>query len=430
MSIARFYLSLDTAELANTRRVLSLVGNFGVTPTSDDVFQQSTECRCRNLTTGYDDSWPGLQTYLGHSTYSDPAQTPWYDGTAASTEFHGIWVTKVGGADTIDFARETEDSICSFGVANAHRDRMRVLEFEALLWACTHRGAQFGKNWLDCRLRYASTGFRELNFFEYHPEQLPSSEGDLAWRSFRKVIYSKKLEIKDSLGRPTKDNQQNSTYLVSWGLTALDPYSWKKSNLWTSMVWVGPVLKDITFTTGAPCDIDCTESEDLVSTTCPPTTLQLQSTSLDTCGFCYGVCDYNQYTYNVNLTTLPTCSAVAPQIQINNPSASVPFSGHFFWRPVGSTAECDEVGHGTISGLPPLSTVILDSVEGKAYAIPAILLGSSDPTVRSRERGIVSTLQGAPWSPVFLGAGNWELVLHVDGSLPATYFRLRERMSA
>lgn len=426
MSIGRFFLSLDNLELANTSRVIETIGGLRGVPDSDDIFNDS-RCGCRNMQVTYDDSWPLLRDYLGHAPYV-ASNSPWYNGTQASEDFHGIWLLNVEGAEATDFTRDISDAICHGGVAGRSLDSPKELKFEALLWACTNKGAQFGLRWLECQLRYASRGLRELNFFDYHPEDGDVSEGDEAWRSYRNVVYSERLSVSDTLGRPVKGNHQNSVYRVKWGFVALDPYAWRKPTPWQPITSVTSTVEDIDFGPGAPCEDVCTEVTPLTSATCPPSTLRVVASDVPRCGFCYGVCDYTEYVYSVDLTGLSQCDVIAPQIQIHNPSTTTAFSGHFFWRPALSIDPCEEVGNATVSGLPPESTVMLDAVSGKSYAIPDVLTGDQHPTLKSRERGIVGTLTGAPWAASLLTSDEWELVIHTESAMPDVSIRYRERM--
>ncbi|MEV5391919.1 sugar transferase [Nocardia farcinica] len=398
MSIFRGWLELGERELANSSRVVALA-RPAAAPASDAVAFAGGGCApCRNLEVGRDDSWPGLHDYLGAvGPYTDITTAPWYDpADPASGEFYGIWVMSAEGFDAIPVARDIGDAICAGGVAGRHRDTYRTLSFSALLWACTHRGAQYGLRWLNCLLRTARTP-QTLRYLSAHPE---AGTADRLERALRRVVLTSGAVVREVAGRPIADHQQASMYRVEWELAALDPYEWTATTS-SAVTWDSTVVAGIEWAHAPDCvDTSSCALPELLSVECPPQVIDTRPAPTPVCGGCLPVCEIETRTWQMDLTDPTDCEVIATSIQVS--AGADPVTVQLWWRPCGSTSDCDITGQLQITGLPAGQTVVADSLDRRAYAV---IDGQ-----RVRQRGIVGTPSGAPWRATLLTPGCWELV--------------------
>ncbi|WP_052372760.1 hypothetical protein [Nocardia otitidiscaviarum] len=389
----RGWIELGGNEIANSSRVVALAGPPG-TPADDTAFAAAC-ASCRNLTIRYDDSWPGLNAYLADPPYSDITTAPWYNGSDASTEFLGVWLMSAAGFDAVPVSREISDAVCAGGVAGLHHDSYRTLNFSALLWACTHRGAQFGLRWLNCQLRAARQA-QTLRYLDAHPES--GSAAGLE-RSLRRVVLTDPAVVAEVAGRPTADHQQASLYRVDFELTALDPYVWTATTS-TPVVWDSVVVDGIEWAHAPDCGGATCELPELWSTECAPQVIDTRPAPIPVCGGCLPVCEVETRTWQVTLDGSGDCDLVAVSLLVT--AGETDTTVQFHWRPCGSSDPCDITGHLQVTGLPAEQTVIADSVEGRGFGLNA--------GIRVRQRGIIGTPSGAPWRATLLEPGCWELV--------------------
>jgi hypothetical protein len=395
-SIFRGWLELGELELANSSRVVALAGPASA-PTQDTVAFADPWCKpCRNLSVGYDDSWPGLADYLSDPDYTDITTAPWYNANdPASTEFFGVWIMSADGFGAIPVARDIADAVCAGGVAGRHRDTYRTLNFSALVWACTHRGASFGLRWLNCQLRAARTP-QVLRYLVAHPED--GSAAGLE-RAMRRVVLTSGAVEREVAGRPTKDHQQASLLRVEFELAALDPYEWTADTT-HAVVWNTNEIAQIEWAHAPDCSDATCELPELWSTVCPPQQIDLQPAPTPVCGGCLPVCEIETRTWILDLSDIGDCTDIAVSVSVT--AGATDTTVQFWWRPCGSDNVCDITGEMSVTGLPAGSTVIADSLSGRGVAV----IGGQ----RVRQHGIIGTPSGAPWRATLLGPGCWELV--------------------
>lgn len=381
------WLELNDLELANSSRVVTRLAL--APPTDDTIFANPRSCGCRGLEVGFDDSWPGLRGFLGQPPYT-PTSSPWYDGSADSIAFHGIWLMSADGLDTIGVSTSVDESICNGGVAGPSRDTSAKLSFSALLIACTARGAQFGLSWLECVLREAKQPVA-LRYLFAHPES--GTAAGLARERLRVVLTSSAV-IAERIALPTEAHTDSAAYRVEWELTALDPYSWRDPVAFP-VTWDSTATESIEWV-HAPCPDETCTLPPLISVTCPPQDLDLSPAPIPTCGGCLPVCDLQERVWELNLPA--GCVSYAVSLSV---TAGTETTAQFFWRPCGGD-DCTILGRTQIAGLPAGRTVIADSVDNRTYGLNGV--------TRVPERGIIGTPAGAPWDAVILGPGCWELV--------------------
>ncbi|MFJ1459722.1 sugar transferase [Nocardia sp. N2S4-5] len=400
----RGWLALGDLEIANSSRVVALVGPPGIPATDAEAFADTACAPCRNLQVRYDDSWPGLGAYLADPPYTDITTAPWYDGTDTSREFLGVWVMSAEGFDAIPVDRDISEAICAGGVAGVHRDTFRTLSFSALLWACTHRGERFGLRWLNCQLRAAKKP-QVLHYLDAHPEQF--TPVGLA-RTMRRVVLTQPAVVREVAGRPVAEHQQASMARVEFELSALDPYPWTETTA-HPVTWDSEIVANIEWAHTPDCGGATCELPVLLSTVCPPQTIDTRPAPIPVCGGCLPVCEIETRTWEFEVGD-SACDLTAATIRITA-GAEADITVQFWWRPCGSTDPCDETGQLSITGLPAGATVVADSVEGRGYAIIA--------GQRTKQGGIIATPSGAPWRSTLLEPGCWELVAQ---SAPGTEY--------
>lgn len=381
----RGYWQLNCAELANTNRVIDHLTGQGC-------------AHCRNLRVPYDDSWPGL-------TYA--IEPPWFsESVPASAEFVGIWVMNVVGLDTVPVQRDIANLICSGGAATPHRDAFREIEFEALVVACTNRGARFGLNWLACHLRAgANRGGVELNFYNAHPEEM-TEDPDTLWRSVRGTVLTQNAQVIEYAGLGgSQRNRQASVYRVNWKLAALNPYVYSRP-VDHQVIWDSTSTQPIEWV-HAP---DCVSPEScklpvLFAAGCEPVRLDLSPAVVPRCGGCMPLCDIEvrRWTIAPDESALPSCETTTASMRVTN-SSEEQLTLNTYWEPTDSVDPCDRINAMQINGLERYATIVADSIGGRPYAIVN--------GVRTRQVGVVTTPSGMPWSGAVLDRSvSWDLVV-------------------
>lgn len=356
--------------------------------------EASKLCGCR-LNVEVDDSWVGLQYFLGHTAYH-PELAPWYNTVfPESAEFGGVWVTKVDGLDTTPVSRKITENAGSGAVPGLHRDTSRTITFEAVLVACTSAGLQYGLGWLACQLRAATADEGStLEFLGAHPG---NSEVDPVklWRESRNVVLTQAPEITEATGggRP---NSQATIYRVTWEMTACSPYVWLPA-LEVPVQWDSVTSQPVNWVHGADCDKpeSCSTMPVLFSADCAPEMLPEVSTPPPVCGGCLPVGALESYTFHLPAMTAPLrCRTSAVSLTITN-TGDEPLSLQGFFAPATADPKCEDTWYPVqINGLLPGATLNLDGVSGRFSAQYGGL--------KRRPIGIVGTPTGAPWRPATL----------------------------
>lgn len=131
-----------------------------------------------------------VEDALGGTDYDDITEAPWYDsGYPASSEFAGIIPMSIPALDDSTLESSVVEYITNGG--NSGRSRNATLPIVASLTiiASTDRGAQFGKRWLDRRLK--ETGTRafcsgvDLRLFAYDEQNNAGSPPQIHFRNVR-----------------------------------------------------------------------------------------------------------------------------------------------------------------------------------------------------------------------------------------------------
>lgn len=395
----RGYLALAGSELTNTSRLIDHTN-----PDEPQSWEEA-ELQCRTAVDYVvgDDTWPGLRSFLGDSPYVLTA-APWYDaGIPQSAEFLGYWVTSVEGLGPTPMDRSVNPGICAGGSAGPHRDAHREVTVEASLVACTNAGAEFGLDWLACRLHDAR-GARgtTLEYLAAHPAGTAADPAMLR-RTVTRVIQTQPPQITNRMG--SGPQQQAEVYTVEFGLAVLDPYVYGPVTS-QAIVWDSTAVEGIEWAHPPDCEdpASCSDIPILASASCVPNTVDVRPVQPPVCSGCIPVCEVETRTVQIPSAVGVLCRDQAVTVTVT--AGAEVFSGNFWFRPCGSEEMCDRTGFLSLAGLPAGATIVADSVDGRAYAI----VGGQ----QRRPVGIVHTPSGAPWSPVVLDAGEcWELVAQV-----------------
>jgi hypothetical protein len=404
--VFRGWLSLGGQELTNTSRLLA---NAAPTP-SDDLLLAGAQCtsNCKLDFVVYDDSWPGLRSYLGDPAYTITS-APWYDASVPqSAEFLGVWVTKIDGDGPTPVDRSVNDAICPGGVAGPSRDKYRQLTIEVLLVGCTNPGVVFGMEWVACQLRAAKgLAGTTLDFLSAHPEDSAASAASLH-RTMNRVVLTQEPRITDRYPSGAQ-NRQGRMLTCTFELTVLDPYTYGPATVET-ITWDSTVTEAITWAHPPSCQdpSSCDAIPVLASVDCTPNIVDTRPALPPICSGCTPICSVQTRTKVLPEATGSFCVDAAYTFTITAGSGN-DVSGNFWLRPCGDTAMCDRTAFLSLSGLPAGSTVVADAVAGRAYA----LVGGE----QIRQLGIVYTPSGAPWTPAIVDSSEcWELVAqHAPG---------------
>lgn len=416
----RGYLALAGQELTNTSRLVAHA-RPGVPQSMEEALAQ---CRCSvpRESIRYDDSWPDLAAFLGDEPYV-LTNAPWFDpAVPQSAEFLGVWVTKVDGFGPAPVDRTINDAICAGGVTGPHRDKARGLTFEAILIGCTNAGVEYGKEWLACRLRDASTlSGTTLEYLAAHPED-SAVDPELLRRTMTRVVYTRELRENKSFGTRGRENRQGSILTVDWEMGALSPYVLGPV---TSRVitWTSSVTESIEWAHPPDCEdpSSCTDIPVLASATCIPATVDVSPVTPPVCSGCIPICSVQTRVAQIPSAEGVMCRDQAVTLVVT--AGAEPVSVNFWFRPCGSTEACDRTGFLSLAGLPAGSTIVADSVTGRPYGV----VGEQ----QVRQVGIVHTPSGAPWTSTILDADQcWELVAqHEPGVDFTVQVQVRGRQS-
>jgi hypothetical protein len=372
---------------------------------------------CRHPVVMFDDTWSGLQAFLGDTVYR-PELAPWFMTDAPeSGEFGGVWVLDANGFGPVPISRPVTELVGAGGAAGPHRDTSRVLTFTAVLAACSNAGLEYGVSWLDCQLRETKDRTDSvLQYLTAHPDGSAATPNDLR-RELHGVLLTKHLTIDAESG----PHRQATMCRVTWELTALHPYSYTPP-VTVPVVFDRVETQPIEWVHGAGCDKPgtCDPMPTLFNQDCIPETIDIVATPPPTCGGCLPVCGVLTCVfvldgpYPAGTRAPSACRPTAVSWTITNNSATQPLTAQTFWRSCAADPECDDaLGPTQITGLPPAATLTFDAVTRRYWA--AFL---SHPRRHYRPVGMVSTPSGSPWEPTLLDRSHcWEfVVLAPDGS--------------
>lgn len=372
-----------------------------------DCWGPVTLCgQCRGLIT-WDDSWHGLQAFIGDPFYR-PELAPWYTTRSPeSGEFGGVWLLDVEGFGPSTVGRTITEMVGAGAAAGPARDTSRVLKFTALLIACSNAGVEYGLQWLSCQLRDTNDKTDSvLRYLAAHPGGSNVDPANLL-REVHGVVLTKSPEIGDQLIVGGGRNQQASIYKVSWEMTQLHPYAYLPPVNFP-VQWDEIEVQPIKWVHAAECkkSSTCEPMPVLFSTECIPEEIKLVSSPPPSCGGCMPVCELHTYRYTVPTMSYPfECSETAATITIRNTGIH-PLSLQSYWQICNTDVDCEDNRWPLqVSGLPPSATLVLDAISGRFHAL-------YDVNRKHRPLGIVGTPNGAPWRPPIIDRKTcWEFVI-------------------
>ncbi|QGH80036.1 minor tail protein [Gordonia phage NHagos] len=383
-------------------------GLIEVDETCWTISQLCGSCRLR---LGYDDSWPGLRSYLSDTVYR-PELAPWYSTRdPASKEFGGVWVLDAQGFGPTPMSRGVTELVGTGAAAGAYRDTSRPLVFEALLIACTNAGLEFGLGWLACLLRDTNNRTDAvLRYFAAHPSHTGASAASLV-REMHGVVLTKAPEVKEAYVGGSARNQQATMYRVSWEMQALSPYAYLPT-VAVPVEWDTVEAEPIEWVHAADCSTpeSCEDMPVLFSATCEPEVIEAVSSPPPSCGGCMPVCEVDRHVFGVpTMDDAFRCSETAVGLTVAN-TGETPLTLQAYWRVRGSDERCDDNLYPLqVAGLAPGAVLTLDSITGRYHA-------HYDGRKR-RPVGIVGTPTGAPWAPIIIDRTvSWELVIDAPGT--------------
>lgn len=370
-----------------------------------DCWGPAQMCDC-SITIPYDDSWPGLQRFLGDPLYRVEL-APWYSREIPeSGEFAGVWVTSVTGLDSTPVNRNITPMIGSGGVASTHRDESRTIGFEALLVACTNAGLQYGMNWLTCQLRATThTSTAVLSYLNAHPGSSKANPQHLR-RELRNVVLTQAPTVGSSRVSGSAQHRQATTYLVRWEMVATTPYAFLPP-ITVPVVWDEVTYKPINWVHAEGCvkPESCSSMPVLFSSECVPEEITVRKQPPPVCGGCLPVGGLVKHKVLVPTMDWPfSCRDTFVTTRIRN-LGTAPLSLQAFWEPCSADVRCEDAHYPLqISGLPAGAEITLDGVTGRFWCW-------YDDRVR-RPIGMVGTPNGAPWRPPIIDRQDcWNFVV-------------------
>jgi len=374
-----------------------------------DCWGPTNFCNCREQIV-YDDSWPGLQEWLGDSIYR-PELAPWYSTRIPeSSEFGGVWVMSATGFGPLTVERPITEMIGSGATAGPVRDTSRKLTFDALLLACTNAGVEFGLQWLACQLRSTNPVTNStLRYLTAHPFDTVAHADSLV-RELHGVVLTQSPQVTQMQQPGGTFYRQASLYRVSFELTVLNPYVYLPAVDLGTIAWDTIVTEPITWAHAPQCAVppSCDPMPVLFSDTCPPEVVNVgTNTPPPVCGGCMPVMAIERYTYELPyLEEYPArCADSAMVVTITNNDPVNSLTVQAYWKLCTQSEFCkDDQFPVQINGLPGSASITLDGVSQRYWAT----LGK----VIRQAVGIVSTPNGAPWLPAIIDRTEcWQFVV-------------------
>lgn len=384
----------------------------GLIEVGDQCWDLSRLCGSCSTQLLYDDSWPGLAAMLGDTLYRVEL-APWYTTRAPeSGEFGGVWVMEAKGFGPAPVDRPVTEMSGSGAAAGVSRDKSRVLQFEALLIACTNAGLEYGLEWLTTLLR--STNRKTdavLRYLAAHPSISAAEPAGLI-RELHGVVLTQEPQVSESISARARQYEQATMYRVQFQLTALQPYAYAPV-VREPVVWDTIELQPIEWVHAADCPApaDCTDMPLLFSTddTCNPQPIPVVAEPPPSCGGCMPVCEVDTHVFEVPTMDYAYRSqeTVVTMEVVNNGERGLTIQA--YWRRCTVDAGCDNnVWPVQINGLPPVSVLTLDGIRGRYWVFY--------DGAKRRAANIVSTPSGGPWRPPVIDRREcWELVVVAPG---------------
>lgn len=369
-------------------------------------WEQSGFCGSCTTEVLYDDTWPGIGAFTGDLVYRNEV-APWYQTQVPeSAEFGGIWVMNVSGFGAPEIDRDVQESAGPGGSATKARDKARKLQFTALLVACTNAGLEYGIKWLSRMLR--STNDNEdsvLRYLAAHPGHSGVDPTTLI-REAHRVILSKGLTVGDTFNSGRQQNQQATSATVQWELTQLHPYNYYAPEQVPVFPWDDERVLPVAWMHAADCGQPafCEDMPVMFGTECEVRQVDIVKQPPPSCGGCMPVCEVVRREFRPPVMDNPFRGKTAVSMAIINASAE-PLSLQAFWRVCDTDIHCDDNRWPLqVAGLPPGTTLVLDGIKGRFYAI--------DFDGRKRRlMGVVGTPDGSPWRPPLIDRRTcWEFV--------------------
>ena len=196
------WLEYNGEEFVNLSRTAQLAETLGITSlwTQPDTVQ-----------------W--IQDDLAGLDYNDITDAPWYDpGYAASTEFAGLVPLSIPNLDDSTATAMTTENTGDGGNTSASRNATLTLVWSVAIIASTDRGADFGKRWMDRRLKNSGSPVfckgADLRYFRYASEGAP--------KVHRRDV---RLTRGSSVTRKRRDDC-SVTWFVTFTMVCNDPYEY------------------------------------------------------------------------------------------------------------------------------------------------------------------------------------------------------------
>lgn len=366
---------------------------------------------CFNCSTyvEYDDTWDGLQAFLGDDQYR-PELAPWFTSELPeSGEFGGVWVLDVKGLDSTPIERPITQTVGNGAVAGPHRDASRTVTFEALLLACSNAGVEFGKSWLTGLLRRTnSTTDTRLRYLAASPAG-SSVDPQSLLREARGVVLTQAPTVTDRINSSPQQNRHADMYRITWEMAVLSPYAYLPA-VKVPVDWDRISRQPINWIHAADCAAPetCVDMPVMFSTECVPETIPVVDTPPPVCGGCMPVGGIDKYSFQVPTMDYAFRSRETAVTTVIKNTGEQSLTLQAFWRKCGADIRCDDNQWPLqVSGLPPGAELTLDGITGRFWAY-------YDDRIR-RPVGVVGTPTGAPWQPPVIDRQTcWEFVVQTS----------------
>lgn len=235
------WIEFDGQELVNLSRTAQLAETLGI----DVLWTDPASVQ-----------W--IEDALTGSDYDVITEAPWYDvGFPASAEFAGVVPLSIVGLDDSTLEATTIEYNTNGGASGKPRNKTLPLVANVAIIASTSRGADYGKRWLDRRLRAGGArtfcSGSDLRYFQF-----PQGEGEPVPPQMHRRDVTLTRGTSVTRKRATSCS---ATWLVTFTWTANDPFEYGDEvlrflNLGSGVVSHDPAM-DVTYGQVALVEQEC-----------------------------------------------------------------------------------------------------------------------------------------------------------------------------
>lgn len=415
----RGLLRLGGVEIANSKRAVAYWDALALS----------------RLSVTFNDSWEHTERFLGQQAYRLPKLdfAPWFDLTDPdSADFGGIWPLAVEGLDTASWSLDVVPGNGDGATFGLGRFEERTITVEAILYASTTAGLDYGLRWLTAVLRgdrcQDDTGGQTLEYLSTAPDADPSMDAvafEACVAPYRRELHAVRMtgapKVTERFGVDEQSSAPTATaYKVTFELTAGVPWAYRSLGLLASG------LKFVTTGTatpiyfaicdGSPATACVNDSSPLVDPLMPSIATLVRPVPPKTILACEPL-DTRRLTAVVPKTAIPTNHDLVTTMEVfAGPVEARKLRIRWVRKPTGVSdvnvlLDCYLLADFYVTYIPAGDTLVLDGPTNR-------------PWVRTADgrkldaQSVVSRTDGGPWSaPILSCRDDYMIVIDAPGNV-------------